>query len=281
MRLKWYNMLNLLEAFRSEQGRTKKSFGQHFLTNPGILDSIVKASGAADGVPVIEIGPGCGVLTVRLLDTGTELTAVEIDRDLAEFLTRYLHIMKNFRLVNSDVLKVDLGSLYPEKKVSIVGNLPYNVSVKIFEHCTAYLPAIDRMVFMFQKEVADRIAAEPGTKAYSSLSVFASYHFTMKKVRDIGGGNFWPNANVMSSVVTFTPVKERPFSGQREEAFLRMVRECFTLKRKTLRNNLTKYPNIESIIQSAGYKPTIRGEEMSLADFVRFFEHAESCGISF
>lgn len=269
-------MLNLLEIFKGEKGFTKKKFGQHFLTNHAILDQIVAAAELKKGDAAIEIGPGCGVLTIRILETDANLTAIEIDRDLAGFLTRYLHYKKNFSIINSDVKKVDFNEIGGDDGVTIIGNLPYNVSVRILEHCTTYIHRIKRMVFMFQKEVADRINAEHGSRTYSSLSVYARYFYTMKKVRDIGGGNFWPKANVMSTVVTFVPREGRELSGQQEINFLKLVRDSFSMKRKTLRNNLSHIENIEEIIEAAGFKPTIRGEELSVADFLELYKHAES-----
>ena len=175
-------MINLLEAFKNEDGFTKKKFGQHFLTNKSMLDKIIEAADISENDNVIEIGPGCGVLTQLIAETKASVTALEIDTELMEFLNRYLFFYKNLTIINQDAANVDYNSLYENKPVIIIGNLPYNVSVKIFEKA-AMRDNIKNMVFMFQKEVADRIIAKPNSKAYSSLSVFTNYIFDTKKKR--------------------------------------------------------------------------------------------------
>lgn len=193
-------MINLLEAFKNEDSFTKKKFGQHFLTNKAILDKIIEAANITENDNVIEIGPGCGVLTQLITETKASTIALEIDTELMEFLNRYLFFYKNLTIINQDASTADYDKIYEDKPVIIIGNLPYNVSVKIFEKA-AMRKNIKNMVFMFQKEVADRIIAKPNSKAYSSLSVFTSYFFDTIKIKDISGANFWPNANVMLSLI--------------------------------------------------------------------------------
>lgn len=154
----------------------------------------------------------------------------------------------------------------------IVGNLPYNVSVKIFEYCTRNIPRIKHAVFMFQKEVAMRISACPGTKDYSSLSVYAAYHYNIEKIRDISGGNFWPNAGVMSTVLKFTPKDKRLFEAQEEKSFLAFCKQAFTQKRKTLKNNLKNYSNLDMILTDLGFSASVRAEELYLDDFANLYK---------
>ena len=179
-------MINLLEAFKNEDSFTKKKFGQHFLTNKAILDKIIEAANITENDNVIEIGPGCGVLTQLITETKASTIALEIDTELMEFLNRYLFFYKNLTIINQDASTADYDKIYEDKPVIIIGNLPYNVSVKIFEKA-AMRKNIKNMVFMFQKEVADRIIAKPNSKAYSSLSVFTSYFFDTIKIKDISG----------------------------------------------------------------------------------------------
>lgn len=264
-------MINLLEAFKNESKFTKKSLGQHFLTNRHILDEIVESSGASPEENIIEIGPGCGVLTQLFADKGAHVKALEIDAELTEFLKRYLFYYQNLEIINGNALTADFSTFFPHKPVTFAGNLPYNLSVKIFERAALSKLEIKSMVFMFQKEVADRIAASANTKAYSSLSVFASYLFDIKKIRDIGGGNFWPNAKVMSTVLKFTPKKHRQLSENEEGEFFNFLRRVFTQKRKTIKNNLRNINNIDNILSSIGLTLNIRAEQLDVDTFIRLF----------
>lgn len=176
-------MLNLLDIYKkNEFGYTKKKkFGQHFLTSQQFIDMIADSLASAECRQVVEIGPGCGVLTHAMLEKGVSVTAIEIDEDLAQFLPRYLFIYKGFSLIHSDFLKITEDQL-PEGKIAFAGNLPYNISVDILMHCIKFIDKIEKLTFMFQKkEVADRINAKMNTKEYSSLSVITSYFFEIKK----------------------------------------------------------------------------------------------------
>ncbi|PLX68347.1 MAG: ribosomal RNA small subunit methyltransferase A [Denitrovibrio sp.] len=263
-------MLNLLEIYKREIGFTKKKFGQHFLTSKQFIDMIADSLVSAKCGQVVEIGPGCGVLTHAMLEKGAKVTAVEIDEELADFLPRYLFIYKGFKIIHSDFMKITENDL-PEGKIAFAGNLPYNVSVDILMHCTNFFHKIEKMTFMFQKEVADRINAKPNCKEYTSLSVITDYFFTKKKLRDISGGQFWPNTKVRSTVLEFYP-KERHFEAEKEKLFLTMVKSSFMLKRKTLHNNLKAYETHEAAMERAGLASNIRGEQMELSDFIRLFE---------
>lgn len=262
-------MLNLLEIYKNEFGYTKKKFGQHFLTSRQFIDMIAESLNGAESRQVVEIGPGCGVLTHAMLEKGLKVTAVEIDNELAEFLPRYLFIYKGFKIIHSDFMKITADQL-PEGRFAFAGNLPYNVSVDIMMHCIKFFDHIEKMTFMFQKEVADRINAKPNSKEYTSLSVITSYFFDIKKLKDISGGQFWPNTKVRSTVLEFYP-KERALEPDREKRFLEMVKKSFVLKRKTLHNNLKSYPDHEAAMERAGLASNIRGEQMTLDDFLRLF----------
>ena len=264
-------MLNLLEIYKNEVGYTKKKFGQHFLTSKHAIDDIASTLADTECQQVVEIGPGCGVLTIAMLEKKLAVTSVEIDEELAEFLPRYLFIYPKFRLINSDFMLIEQSQL-PEGRFAFAGNLPYNVSVDILMHCVKFIDRTEKMTFMFQKEVADRINAKPNCKEYSSLSVITSYFFTAKKLRDLSGGQFWPNTKVRSTVLEFFP-RERHFKDhEREQAFLAFVRQSFVLKRKTLKNNLKAIEGIDEAMERAGLASNIRGEQMTVNDFIRLFE---------
>lgn len=264
-------MINLLEAFKNEEGLTKKKFGQHFLTNKSLLEKIVDEAELSENDNVIEIGPGCGVLTQLIAETKANTIALEIDLELIEFLQRYLFFYKNVEIRNQDASTVDYNSLFSGEPVVIIGNLPYNLSVKILEKA-AMRENIKNMVFMFQKEVADRIIAKPNSKAYTSLSVFISYLFNTSKIKDISGANFWPNANVMSTVLKFVPNNNKCYSGEKEQSFFKFLKMAFRQKRKTLKNNLQEIDNISQLLTQAGLSITARAEELSLEKFKELFE---------
>lgn len=263
-------MINLLEAFKNEDGFTKKKFGQHFLTNQSILNKIIESAEITENDNVIEIGPGCGVLTQLITDTKANTLALEIDETLMEFLNRYLFFYTNLKIINQDAATVDYDMLFNGEKVIIIGNLPYNVSVRIFEKA-AMRNNIKNMVFMFQKEVADRIIAKPNSKTYTSLSVFAAYMFDTYKIKDISGANFWPNANVFSTVLKFVPKNNRCFTGKQEDTFFKFLRMAFKQKRKTLKNNLQEINDISHLLSLAGLTNTSRAEELSLEKFKELF----------
>lgn len=266
-------MINLLEAFKNEDGFTKKKFGQHFLTNKSFLDKIIESAELTENDHVIEIGPGCGVLTQLIAETKAQTIALEIDTSLIEFLRRYLFFYKNLEIREQDASNLDYNTVFPNEEVTVIGNLPYNISVKIFEK-VAMRDNIRSLVFMFQKEVADRINAKPNSKTYTSLSVYATYLFDIIKVKDIGGGNFWPNANVMSTVLKFIPKKERLYATSPlvEENFFKFLRNCFKQKRKTLKNNLSDIENIGQILSQAGFNINARAEELTLEEFQHLYK---------
>jgi 16S rRNA (adenine1518-N6/adenine1519-N6)-dimethyltransferase len=248
-----------------EAAHPKKRLGQHFLTNPAYVRKIADSALITPETPVLEIGPGAAALTEELTRRTERLTVIEFDRDAAAFIAARFPQIK---IVERDVLEVDLSALFSEKAVA-VGNLPYNISVKILQHCTRYIDAFSRMVFMFQSEAADRISAEEGSKTYSSLSVFANYYYRIKRVCRIGGGNFFPKTKVDSTVLEFIPREQRLLAPEREESFFSFMRKCFRQKRKTLKNNIGC---AAALLTQLGFPENVRAEQLSLADFIKLYE---------
>jgi len=265
-------MLNLTKIFREEFGEVNKLFGQHFLVNDHFLNEIVSHIDFSVTNNVVEIGPGCGALTVKLLESGADTTAIEIDNKLAEFLKRYLFYYNNLHVINMDFLTITDEDL-PDK-FFFVGNLPYNLSTKILVKATEFHGKVAGMIFMFQKEVASRINASPGTKDYSWISVFTDYFYHIKRIRHIGGGNFWPKTKVESTVLKFIP-KNRYFLDKIDETnFINLVKQSFIQKRKTLKNNLqNEYPDIEAILETLFGNKHIRAEQLHLKDFIALYEY--------
>lgn len=261
-------MLNLLEIYKKEFLKTKKSLGQHFLVNPHYIEKILDTAGVYKDANILEIGPGSGALTQRILERGANLLAIEIDSSLVDFLKRYLHFYPNFKIINADFTKIDSSIL--SGKYSFIGNLPYYISVPILEKCTELIDHITSMTFMFQKEVADRIISTPSKKTYSSLSIFCQYFFNIKKTLSISGGNFWPTTKVESTVLHFIP-KKRVLSPNDEKEFLKLIKTSFTSKRKMLKNNLNRLIDTKLILKFFK-RDNVRAEELSLEDFISFFQ---------
>jgi 16S rRNA (adenine1518-N6/adenine1519-N6)-dimethyltransferase len=208
-------------------------------------------------------------LTQLLLETGANVTVIEIDKNMTDFLKRYLFFYHNLKIIHKDFLEVTPEEL--DAPITFIGNLPYNVSVKIIQKCIDMIDKIELMVFMFQKEVADRISSKPGSKTYSSLSVYCQYFFDIKKIKHFSGGNFWPKTKVFSTILKFTP-KERYFKNlETEKQFLEFIEKAFKNKRKTIKNNFPNI-NLEEILIRLFNKPTIRAEELTLEDFIKLFE---------
>jgi 16S rRNA (adenine1518-N6/adenine1519-N6)-dimethyltransferase len=268
-------MVDLLKAYKFEYERTKKYFGQHFLANKDIVKVIIENCQPTSGDLVIEIGPGCGVLTLPLLESGAHVLAVEIDSDLCYFLKKNLFYYPNLEIINKDFLgfKIENGP------VKVVGNLPYNVAARILLHSIDFRDNIISMVFMFQREVSDRIMASPCSKSYSFTSVLSKLYFDIEKIKTISGDNFWPKANVDSTILKFMPKTKQyinEFVGARPKEFMDFVKECFKAKRKTLKNNLKHYTNISDMLSEMFSNESIRAEQLTVNDFVSLFCRVKS-----
>ena len=214
----------------------KKRFGQHFLTSPDIVQRIVDAAEIKSNEAVLEIGPGKGVLTGSLRDKAGHLYAVEVDRDLARALRESYAGDQRITIVENDFLDCELDSLIPGS-FKVVANLPYYVAVPIIEYLLVYKQRIDAIVVMVQKEMAERMAAQPGNGDYGSLSVFIQYHARVEKLFDVPPSAFVPPPKVTSSVIRLTP-HPPPVAVADETAFFAFVRKLFGTRRKMLRTTL-------------------------------------------
>lgn len=245
--------------------RARKRFGQHFLHDPAVIESIVAAVAPQPGEHVVEIGPGLGALTEPLLERIPHLHVVEIDRDVIAIL-RERHGPDRLTIHEGDVLAFDFATL--PAPLRVVGNLPYNISTPLLFHLAAAGDRIRDLHVMLQKEVVDRMVAAPGTPEYGRLSVMIQYRFEVIHIRDIGPGAFRPPPKVTSAVVRMVP---RPPAERlaRDEARLgAVVTAAFTKRRKTLRNALGGLLD-EAAIRAADVDPTLRPEALDVAAFVR------------
>ena len=260
----------------------KKSFGQNFLTDTNILQKIVDTAEIDENVNVIEIGPGIGALTEFLAENAAEVMAFEIDDRLVPILADTLRDFDNVRVVNEDILKSDLQARIkefanPNLPIKVVANLPYYITTPILMHLIESKIPFQEFVVMMQKEVADRISAEPNTKAYGSLSIAVQYYMTAKVAFIVPRTVFVPAPNVDSAILKMVR-RDQPAVGVKDEAFFfKVSKASFTHRRKTLWNNLTSYfgksnevkTKLESALDNAELSPSVRGEALGLQEFAR------------
>lgn len=251
----------------------KKSLGQHFLHERGIVDKLVLAIAPRPGDRIVEIGPGQGALTFPLLDRHGALTAIEFDRDLLEPLTAAAKSHGELTLIHSDVMNVDFtalagGGQVDDERIRLVGNLPYNLSSPILFHALDHAAVVRDMHFMLQKEVVDRMAAGPGSKVYGRLSVMLQAYCTVTSLFKVPPGAFRPPPKVDSAVVRLVPHPPGQIGIDDSRRFADIVRAAFGQRRKTLRNALSSVCTAEEIVR-AGVDPQSRAEQLAVADFVR------------
>ncbi|BBP45365.1 ribosomal RNA small subunit methyltransferase A [Thiosulfatimonas sediminis] len=248
----------------------KKQFGQNFLNNNQIIDRIVAAIRPQADDHMIEIGPGEAALTDPVIRIVKHLDIIEIDNDLIPQLKIKFASLPAFHLHHTDALRFDYAELLhtSDEQVRVVGNLPYNISSPLMFHLLKYAANITDMHFMLQKEVVERICAQPGGRQFGRLSVMMQYYCKTENLFDVGPENFTPAPKVDSAIVRLLPFKNKPLIADDEALFERFVRQCFTLKRKTLRNNLKGWLNEEQI-EACGISASARSETLAVADFVK------------
>ena len=253
-----------------DKHRPRKRFGQNFLTDQVVIENIVSAVSPKPSDHLIEIGPGQGALTTPLLAHNPMLTVVEIDRDLADALTRRYASKPTFTLYQGDALKVDFAALSAGQPMRIIGNLPYNISTPLLFHLLSYNSLIIDMHFMLQKEVVDRLAASPGSKNYGRLSVMMQYHGQVQGLFEVPPGAFRPQPKVTSAVVRIAPHQTLPHRAVSTAMFSQIVKLSFQQRRKTLRNSLKKlfHETTELSNFDFDFDLTARPETLSVRDFV-------------
>ena len=245
----------------------RKRFGQHFLSDGGIIDAIVGAIAPLPGQHMVEIGPGLAALTQPLVERLGALTVIELDRDLAKRLREHPQL----RVIESDVLKVDIFGIAqentvntPPAKLRVVGNLPYNISTPILFHLLQYVDCIKDQHFMLQKEVIDRMVAAPDTSDFSRLSVMLQWRYAMEDVLFVPPESFDPPPRVDSAVVRMVPLAEPPSIDI--ALFSEMVQVAFSQRRKLIRHSLGRW--LESKNFSGAFDLQRRAQEIPVAEFV-------------
>jgi 16S rRNA (adenine1518-N6/adenine1519-N6)-dimethyltransferase len=247
----------------------RKRFGQHFLKDKNVLDRIVERFAPGDNQIIAEIGPGTGALTERLLDRVNHLAAVELDRDLAAALQRK-HPPERLTVIQEDILNFNIRSLLPDDgegdKVRLIGNLPYNISTPLLFHLLKSVDHVEDMVFMLQKEVAQRLSAAPGSKIYGRLTVMAALKLECHPLFDVPPNAFDPPPKVNSTVLHLTPrIQNREIRNQ--SRLDEIVRCAFSQRRKTLRNSLQNVVN-DAQFEAAGIDSSRRAETLSVQEFI-------------
>ena len=255
--------------------QARKRFGQNFLVDQSVIDSIIRAIAPQRSDRMIEIGPGLSALTAPLLDRLDHLTAIEIDRDLAARLTQK-YPADRLTVVNEDVLQIDFSQFGPGLR--IVGNLPYNISSPLLFALTNHAEQVIDQHFMLQREVVDRMVADPGSSDYSRLSVMLQSRWRMHKLFDVSPDAFDPPPRVTSSIVRMIPLGADRLRAVNEDLFSRLVQKAFSQRRKMLRGVLGEWTSLIPW-SDLGVEPTWRAEQVSVAGFIGMSDALSAAGV--
>ncbi|MBQ4102676.1 MAG: 16S rRNA (adenine(1518)-N(6)/adenine(1519)-N(6))-dimethyltransferase RsmA [Oscillospiraceae bacterium] len=256
----------------------KKTLGQNFITDPHICPKMAEASGAEEGVGMLEIGPGIGILTKELAKRASRVVAVELDDRLLPILDETLADYENAKVIHDDAMKVDLDRLVAEEfsglRVSVCANLPYYITSPVVMRLLESKIPFEQITVMVQKEAADRLCARPGTRDCGAVSLAIAYYAEAKKCFGVPRGCFHPAPNVDSAVISLKLHKNPPVSVKDEKNLFKTVRAAFSQRRKTLSNSLASSlglpkEQIISAVERVGLAPTVRAENLSLEEFAR------------
>ncbi len=245
--------------------RPRKRFGQNFLVSNDVIDGIVNAIAPHADDTLVEIGPGRGAITKPLADSGAELHAVEFDRDLVPLLREQFANYSNVHIHEADALQFDYSSFGED--IRIVGNLPYNISTPLLFHLVKYKANVRDLFFMLQKEVVQRIAAQPGSKNYGRLTIMLGCHMQSYSLFDVPAESFDPVPKVTSSVIALRPLAADTVAISDEAKLTAIVAQAFSKRRKTLRNALKGQVN-DASFAVAGIDPSSRPEQISIESWI-------------
>ncbi len=264
-----------MDNFSKGKQVPKKRFGQNFLVDLRKADRLVNALRIEPGDTILEIGPGEGVLTEKILAKGVDLIAVELDRDLLPLLKERFGGNDRFKLIENDIIKTNPTN-WAADGLKVIGNLPYNISGALVEWLIEYHEAVKRAVITVQKEVADRLRAAPGGRDYGSLTVMIQSFYKIKRLFDIPPGCFNPRPDVMSSALILEPDRKLSEHINYPE-FRDFLRGCFAQKRKKLVNSMTATlfvprDKIIELLEEMGKNEDIRAERISIEEFMRLYE---------
>lgn len=278
--------LVLKQLLHENSFRFSKSLGQNFLIDDSVLDAIIEGVEIDENSCVLEVGPGFGTLTQRLCMSAKKVVCVEIDKDVLPILNESISEFDNVTVINADIMKTDIAALikkeFGAERVKVCANLPYYITSPVITALLDPSLPIDGITVMIQKEVAERIAAKPGTKSYGALTAAVTYYAEPQILKDVPPSAFMPQPKVWSSVIRLKMRGKPTAEVKSEEMFFKVVRASFALRRKTLLNALTKSAEFSlskdeaaHILESAGIDPQRRGETLSLDEFAKI---ADSIG---
>lgn len=250
--------------------RARKRFGQHFLTDTGVIDAIIRSIHPAKQDVIVEIGPGHGAITDALARNAGHLHTIELDRDLVANLTKRYEDNASVTIHEADALTFDYASL--GERLRIVGNLPYNISTPLLFHLLKFRERILDMHFMLQKEVVNRMAAGPGSKAYGRLGIMLGCHLHIESLFDVDRQAFDPPPAVTSAVVRLDPLPPDTFVIENQAGLSTLVATAFMQRRKTLRNSL-KTIAVAGDFEAAGIDAGLRPEQVGIAEYIALANH--------
>ena len=267
-----YSPIKFKEKMEKYNFNLKKMFGQNFIIDENVISNIITKSQIDKDTLVIEIGPGAGSLTYALARHAKNVLCYEIDTTLKDLLEENLSEYNNVEIIFQDFLKsnvIEDIKKYNYKKLYVVANLPYYITTPIIIKFIEDEVPVDKLVVMVQKEVGDRFKATPNTKEYNSLSIYLNYYFDVKKILDVSKNVFIPKPNVDSIVVEFSK-KESLYNLTNKKVFFKLVKDSFTQKRKTIKNNLKNYnlDKIEEILKKYNFNLSVRAEQLPIEVFV-------------
>ena len=249
----------------------KKKYGQHFLHDRNILQKIISVVQPKTYDEFIEIGPGQGALTSPLVDKVDKITLIEKDKDLIPFLRDQFSAYDSVRVLQDDILKCNLMD-HIKDKTRIIGNLPYNISTEIIFKIIPVSSKIKDLHFMLQKEVVERMIAEPGSKTYGRLSIMTQVYFELKKLFDISPNVFIPKPKVQSSYIKMIPKAYRFENPKHENKFKKLILLAFTARRKMIKTSLKDYIG-NDMLESLLINPNSRPENLTIAEFLEIAKH--------
>lgn len=252
-----------------------KALGQNFLINPTVCPRMAQVCGADEGTGVIEVGPGFGVLTAELAKKAKKVVSIELDERLLPVLDETLAEFNNVKIINADVLKVDLKKIIEEEfggmKVAVCANLPYYITSPVIMHLLESRLPIENLTVMVQKEAAQRLCAPVGSREAGAVTVAVDYYSDAKKAFDVSAGSFMPAPKVDSSVIKLDIRKQPPVTLKDEKLFFRMVKAVFAQRRKTAANSISAgmslpKEKVYAAIANAGYPETVRAESFTMEE---------------
>lgn len=267
-----------IEVIQKYQFAFQKRFGQNFLIDAHVLEKIVSAAGITKDDCVLEIGPGIGTMTQYLAESAGQVIAVEIDTNLLPILADTLKDYSNVKVINQDILKVDINELVKEynngRPIKVVANLPYYITTPIIMGLFENQVPIDSITIMVQKEVADRMQVGPGTKDYGALSLAVQYYAKPQIVANVPPNCFMPRPKVGSAVIRLTKYKDAPIKVTNEKLLFQLIRASFNQRRKTLQNGIKNFgglnfskEQVAQALEEMGLPASVRGEALTLEQF--------------